>query len=245
MKIRETISTIICLTTFGLLLTIAPTLAWAQDDGPGYINFRIQTVKHDRTMEWEALRKEMMEANRRVGRAFYHVFQRRRGPANAFLIVTPEAGLGESAPPFESLPEPDIRESWFRAIDTTLDSQLVLTLQSYPDLWTLQDGPSHPSEEFLHIRIRTATPGRSADLEEWLRDDLIPELRRAEVGDVRVLRVVLGENPRTWVTASFVPGWPEPQADVNQRMLNKGDSLAATRIDYFYEFREDLSYTAE
>jgi hypothetical protein len=245
MTIRDRIAALIRLTTIALLLTIPTTPAWAQDEGPGYINFRIQTVKNDRTFEWEALRKEMMEANKKAGRAFYHVYQRQRGPTTTFLIVSPEQGLGEQAPPFEALPELNVPESWFRAIDTTLDGQLVLTLQSYPDLSTLQDGPTHPSEKFLHIRVRTAVAGRSDDFHKWLRDDLIPGLRKADVGDVRVARVILGGSPRTWVTASFVPGWPEPQADVDQRMLAKGDALAATRTDYFYEFREDLSFTAE
>ena len=99
----------------------------------------------------------------------------------------------------------------------------------------------------MHLRIRTAAAGKSDDFEDWLRDDLLPELRRAGVGDVRNARVVLGGNPRTWVTASFVPGWPYPPREnpVNPRILEKGDALVATRNDYFYEFREDLSFTAE
>lgn len=123
----------------------------------------------------------------------------------------------------------------------------MLSLQYYPDLRTILDGPVHPTAKFMHLRIRTAAPGRSDDFEEWLRDDLIPELRRANVGDVRNARVVLGGNPRTWVTASFVDGWPYPPSDtpVNQRILEKGDALVSNRNDYFYEFREDLSFTAE
>ncbi len=138
-------------------------------------------------------------------------------------------------------------ESWFRALEDTLDAQLVLSLRYYPDLRTLEDGPTHPTAKFMHLRIRTAAPGRSDDFEDWLRDDLIPELRRADVGDVRTARVVLGENPRTWVTASFVDGWPYPPSDnpVSRRILEEGDALVANRLDYFYEFREDLSFTAE
>ena len=202
-------------------------------------------VKQDRGAEWEGLRKEMMEANRKAGRAFYHVYQRQRGPSSGFLIVSPEQGIGQQAAPFKAPPATDVPQSWFDAIGATLDSQLVLTLQTYPDLRTLQDGPVHPSENFLHIRIRTAAAGRNADFEKWLRNELLPELRKAGVGDVRTARVVLGGSPRTWVTGSFVPGWPEPQADVDQQMLARGDALAATRTDYFYAFREDLSFTAD
>ncbi len=245
MTIREAIAAPIRLMTLGLLLTLITTPAWAQDEGPGYINFRIQKVKQDREAEWEGLRKEMMAANRKAGRAYYHVYQRQRGPTTVFLIVSPEQGLGEQAAPFEALPAFNLPQSWFDAISATLDSQLVLTLQTYSDLTTLEGGLGHPSEKFMHVRIRTAVAGRSADFEKWLRNDLFPELRKVGVGDVRTARVVLGGNPRTWVTASFVKGWPGPGADVDQRMLARGDALAATRTDYFYEFREDLSFTAE
>ena len=245
MTLRDVTTALTRLLALSLLMLITTTPTLAQDEGPGYINFRIQTVKQDRDAEWEGLRKEMMEANRKAGRAFYHVYERRRGPSTVYLIVSPEQGLGEQAPPFEVLPPLNVPQSWFDAIGATLDSQLVLTLQTYPDLATLQDGPGHPSEKFMHIRIRTAVAGRSADFEKWLRNDLFPELRKVGVGDVRTARVVLGGNPRTWVTASFVKGWPGPGADVDQRMLAKGDALAATRTDYFYEFREDLSFTAE
>jgi hypothetical protein len=248
MKTKKTITASVCASVIAALLGIAPATTWSQDDEsavPRYVNFRIQTVKQDRDAEWRSLRKEMMEANKKAGRAFYHVYQRLRGPSQVYLIVSPEQGMGEQAAPFEPLPDLNVPQSWFDAIGATLDRQLVLTLRSYPDLWTLQGEPSHPSENFVHLRIRTALPGRSADFEEWLGDDLIPALRSAQVGDVRVLRVVLGESPRTWVTASFVPGWPEPQVDIDQRMLRKGDSLAATWTDYFYEFIEDLSFTAD
>ena len=245
MTIRDRIAVLIRLTTIGLLLTITTTLAWAQDDGPGYVNFRIQTLKPGKAAEWEKLRKEQSEGYREAGSAFYHVYQRRRGPSDTFLIVFPAGAMGETAAPIAAQTISTVAESWYNAIGATLDSQLVLTLQTYPELSTLQDGPVHPSEKFLHVRIRTAAAGRSDDLHKWLRDDLIPELRRADVGDVRVARVVLGGSPRTWVTASFVPGWPEPQADVDQRMLARGDALVATRTDYFYEFREDLSFTSQ
>ena len=67
----------------------------------------------------------------------------------------------------------------------------------------------------------------------------------AGAGDVRNARVVLGGNPRTWVTVSFVPGWPEPVVDLDPRILERVDDLVATQLDYFYSFREDLSFTAD
>lgn len=234
-----------------LATIISPSQTIAQDEqatGPTYINFRIQTVIPGYEAEWANLRKEMSDVARDAGWPFYHVYQRLRGPGHGYLIVTPEAGVGDPSESFDRPSNLNVAESWFNAMFGTLDAQLVLSLRTYPDLATIPDGPTHPSAKFLHLRIRTAASGRGDDFEDWLREDLLPELRRIDVGDVRNARVVLGGNPRTWVTASFVDGWPYPASNenpVNSRVLAKGDAFVATRNDYFYEFREDLSFTAD
>lgn len=240
--------------TAGCLLLAAvsaiPTTAEAESHeapAPSYINFRIQTVKQDSGAEWEKLRKERRDAAKAAGHSYYHVYERLRGPGQGFLIVSAEQGIGDPPADIEMAGPVSVPESWYSAISRTLDSQLVLSLRYYPNLRTNTDGPAHPPEKFMHLRIRTAAPGKSGEFESWLRDDLIPELRRAGAGDVRNARVVLGGSPRTWVTASFVSGWPYDPGNVpvNQAMLEKGDALVASRNDYFYAFREDLSFTVE
>lgn len=232
-----------------LLFASVPGPIPAQDEdasAPIYLNFRIQHVRGDRVAEWEQLRKEMRDLARQGGRTYYHVYERVRGPTTIFLLVTAEQGIGKPAADVNLAPEWEVPESWFSAIQDTLISQHVLSLRYYPELRTIEDGATHPPTKFLHMRIRTAAPGRGDDFEKWLRQDLVPALRRAELGDVRNARVVLGGNPRTWVTASFVDGWPySPDYTVDQRMLAKGDALVADRKDYFYEFREDLSFTSD
>ncbi len=239
---------LIRLMAVGLLMGSAPTTILAQDEastGPGYINFRIQTVKPDRLDQWESLRKEISENARASGLAFYHVYQRVRGPASGFVIVSPATGIGEPGAPFDEPPAFPVSDNWLNGMQSILESQSLITLQTYPDLATVAMGPMHPSENFAHFRIRTAAVGRSADFEAWLRDDLIPGLKEAGAGDVRNARVVLGGSPRTWVTVSFVPGWPEPVVDLDPRILERVDDLVATQLDYFYSFREDLSFTAD
>ncbi len=238
---------LIRLMTIGVLLISAPTMMLAQDEepaGPGYINIRIQTVKPDRVAQWESLRKEMSENRQEGGWAFYHVYQRQLGPLTTYLMVSPATAIGEPGAAIEEPPAVPISENWFNAMWGTLDSQSLITLRTYPELATLQTESAHPSANFVHVRIRTAAAGRSADFEEWLRDDLVPGLRAAGAGDVRNLRIVLGGSPRTWVTFSFVEGWPEPAVELDPRILARGDALVATQTHYFYSFREDLSFTA-
>ena len=240
---------LIRLMTIGVLLISAPTMMLAQDEepaGPRYINIRIQTVKPDRVAQWESLRKEMSENMQEGGQAFYHVYQRQRGPLATYLIVSPATAIGEPGAAIEEPPAVPVSENWLNAMWGTLDSQSLITLRTYPELATLQTGsvPSHPGANFMHVRIRTAAAGRNADFREWLRDELVPALRAAGAGDVRIGRTVLGGSPQTWGIFSFVEGWPESALELDPSMLARGNAMITTQIDYFYSFREDLSFTA-
>ncbi len=233
-----------------MAIAIGPLhVAQAEDEaaGPSYLKFRIQTVKRGHQAQWEKVRMEMRDAARAAGWSFYHVYERHRGPMNGFLIVTPEEAIGEPAGDIEMAEPYSMPDSWFSAIMSHAENSLVLSLEYLPELRTIPDGPVHPGAKYMHLRIRTAAPGRAGDFERWLGEDLVPALRAAEVGDVRNARVVLGGSPRTFVTASFVDGWPysgdtDPRIE---RALEKGRPMVATWVDYFYEFREDLSFTVE
>lgn len=232
----------------GILLLSVLRVSLAQDDDVGYINIRIQSIEPDSVAQWESLRSEFSEAAREAGWTFFHVYQRQRGPLATYLMVSPASPIGEPAMAIEGAPAAlGLSENWFNATLGLLESQTLVTLQTHPDFLTMtpESAPLHPSENYAHVRIRTAAAGRSADFEEWIRDDLVPGLREAGAGDVRSARVVLGGSPRTWVTFSFVPGWPEPGVALDPRIIAAGDDLIATQVDYFYTFREDLSFTAD
>jgi hypothetical protein len=227
-----------------LLFSITSAVVLAQEEEAEFVNFRIQTVKLDKVAQWESLRKERSEALQEAGVPFHHVWQRQRGPLATYVVVTPAGTIGEPGRAFGEQPQVPVSENWVRALQSTLDSQSLVTLRSYPGLSTLSE-PGHPSGNFAHTRIRTVAMGRNADYEAWLRDDLIPGLREAGAGDVRAARVVLGGSPSTWVTWSFVQGWPEPALDLDTKMIAKANDMVSTQVDYFYRLMEDLSFTAE
>ena len=227
-----------------VLFSISSPMVMAQEDTPEFIDFRIQTVKMDQVARWQGLRKEMSETLKEAGVPFYHVFQRVRGPLTTYVTVSPAGTIGEPAMTFGEQPELNIPAHWIDAMWSTLESQTLITLRTYPDLATNPDA-GHPGENFVHVRILTAAMGKNADLEAWLRDDIVPALREAGAGDVRIAQVVLGGSPRSWSIWSFVPGWPEPQLDLDPQMIAKAGELVATQTDYFFRLMEDLSFTAE
>ena len=227
----------------GALFVFVSTSVLAQDSEPEHINVRVVTVKADRISQWEGLIDERSVFRREEGQRFYHVYQRLRGPLHTYLIVTPANDIRPQ--PAGVSPAPRDLQNWVTALNSTIESESVTTLVTYPEAKTIETESPAPPTGFVHVRIRTAAAGRVADFEEWLREELVPGLREAGAGDIRSGRVVLGGSPRTWVTFSFVPGWPEPVVELDPRILARGDELIATQTDYFYRFREDLSFTAD
>lgn len=225
----------------GALLVFAWTGVLAQNSEPEYINVRVVTVKVDRSSQWEGLIEERSAFRREEGQPFYHVYQRLRGPLHTYLIITPANNIGPR--PAGAPPTPRDLQNWVSALNSTIESESVTTLRTYPEANTIETQSPAPPTDFVHVRLRTAAPGRNQDFQEWLTDDLVPSLREAGAGDVRNARVVLGGSPRTWATFSFVPGWPEPLVELDPRILARADELIATQTDYFYRFREDLSFT--
>ncbi len=223
-----------------VMLISAPTIILAQDEGSGYINLRVVTVKPDQLAQWESLMKERGEVVQAAGQSYFHIFQRQRGPLDTYLIITPGTTIGGTP---TGVPG---SQHWVTALRSTLANQSLNTLQTYPEASTNDTGSVHPGANFMHARLRTVAAGQNQNYEAWLTDELIPALREAEVGDVRTLRSVLGGSPRTWVTLSFVEGWP-PTGDnaLDDRMLARGDAMVVAQTDYFYTFREDMSFTAD
>jgi hypothetical protein len=230
--------------SFVLLLLLAPVASvWAQDAAPGYVSLRIQTVQPGQIGRWESLRKEFTEASREAGVPFYHVYQRQLGDVSTYLMIAPANSIGQPGMAINEPPEVALPDSWFDAIQSTLHSHQLIMAQNYPNLATLEGQGPHPAANYMHVRIRTPVAGRGTEFEEWLEDDLVPALREAEAGDVRNLRVVLGASPRTWLTYSFVDGFPEAPVEIDPRILQRGEPLIASQTDYFYRFRDDLSFT--
>ena len=110
------------LMTIVVLLISAPTIVLAQDEGPGYVDIRILTVKPDQVGQWESLIKERSEAVQEGGWAFYHVYQRVRGPLNTYLSVRPFGAVGEPGRAIDERPTVPVSENWLTALLGTLVS---------------------------------------------------------------------------------------------------------------------------
>ena len=246
MKIRYEISGLIRSLIIGLLLVSAPTLALAQDAEPGYVNFRIHTVLRGQAAAWESIMRERRDAEDAAGRPFRRVFQRIRGPESTYLILHLDAAVGQT-----ELPAVDISPTWGERLNSTLDSSVLLTLQTYPELTANLDRWLTQDTDLMQVRIRTTAPGRAQDYHDWQANELFPALTDAGV-TIRGFRVYLGGSTRTWVRLSVVEDWAsltEVSPIIESRefegiIADEAEMLAATE-DLLYQYRADLSYVNE
>lgn len=186
--------------------------------------------------------EERMQELRATGQGFRHVFEQVRGNLETYLIITPYDGPNFAA-----------SENWLNALNDVVSSSVLQTQQAYPDAFTLELGEdvSVPGQ-YMYVRERVVAPDRSDDYYVWQRDVLIPALRRAEVGDVRTLRITHGGNIHTWIRYSYIDqipalGDPDRLADSMserqlQQMMAAGDAMTLSASDYIYQYRADLSY---
>lgn len=227
-----------------LVFVAAPGISSAQEEGIPGVMARLVSVKPDRVAQWEGLMKERTEALQATGQGFRHVFQRVRGPLSSFVIFTP--GGGANVP---------VTENWVNALNGTVASSELHALQPYGDAFTLDlGGDVSIRGDYMYVRVRTVPPGRSNDYYEWQRDELIPALREANVGDVRTLRIAQGGNINTWLRFSYSDEMPliggtNPVAQSMgerqfQQMLARGDAMTSSATDFVYRYRADLSYDA-
>ncbi len=246
MLIRKEITALARLLTIGLLLVNAPTLTLAQDAEPAWVNFRIHTVERGQSAAWEGLMKERRDAEEAAGRPFRRVFQRIRGPENAYLILHLDGAVGQT-----DIAEVDLSSTWGDRIDNTLESSVLLTVQMFPELTANLDRWLTQDTDLVQVRIRTNAPGRTQDYHDWQANELFPALAEAGV-TIRGGRLYLGGSARTWVRLSIVEDWaslratnPTFESREFQQMIAAGDEMIVATEDLMYQYRADLSFVNE
>ena len=233
----------------GLLLSLAPPSALAQDDEPGWVNVRVIEVKPDRVAEWEQLHKQRNEAFKKAGRTVPEIWEVVRGNVDEYHIVTmvPKLG-GNDEPQPDPLGEAGFQQ-WASRISQCVGDRQVLTLRRMPALSIPAKEGRKPNLALL--RLLTTGPVQGQAYAAYLRDDLIPAVKKAKVDGVYVSRVFAGDNARTWAVFALVDNWaafdePSPltkalgEAEA-RKLLEKGGKLIERSETLLLHYRADLS----
>lgn len=222
--------------------------ASAQDGG--LIQVAEVKVKTDRLQEFIALQHELAEAGREAGRTGRNVWQVMHGATNTFHIVEPRANFAEFDGGADFALSGDAFTDWVSRIVPTIDMRTVWTLREYPDLAI---APAEDYEESLiRLRIRTVKPGMNGAYEAWVRDDLLPELKKGGATGIAWYRGVTGMNGNTWFSITRHPNYadmdpPGPLehmgAEAVAELLSKSASMqTGDNQDLVVAYRADMSY---
>ena len=235
-----------CSLMLGALLLV-PSALPAQESGPGRWLLRIVTVKPDSAAEFEAALKDVAAIQEEAGRLVFHVYERVRGNAGTYTIITQDGAFVDLPP---APLDPELVDRLVHAEDHTT----LLSVGFYTDLGIAGES-LHPPGEYMRVRIRTVSPANADDYFAWHRDQLTPALREAGMNDLRSGRVMLGGNNNTFFRYAYsdsiggeVPGLDIP-GTVGQRefdrIIARENALLSNSEDYVLRFREDLSFTSQ
>src|SRR5690606_29573637 len=139
------------------------------------------------------------------------VWQVAFGDQATYHIVAPLQSFG-SLPQMESNPpmEPPQWANWLGRMQGTIDSHNLSIAQVRTDLSIMpQEQAGAAAPELLILISQTLLPGKNQAYVSWLRDELMPALRKANILGVVANEVAFGAENRQWVFAVPIRNWAE------------------------------------
>jgi hypothetical protein len=187
----------------GRIIVIAATLGMtlaAQDSQkpPARVSVRIVQVKMDMVNDFmDTIKTEVIPMWKKAGIPWASVSQPVFGPMGEFAIVTPVnqfADFGNNLIMKTLGPEQGLRLTGKLTRYTEKGTLLVAT--ALPELSISHEGAPMPFTVITHCDV---APGRTAEFENWVKNDLLPALRKAEVLNFEVYASTFGAEVNHFV----------------------------------------------
>ena len=209
---------------FSLLLAAALasfTFAQTQAPAPQFYSVRVTQVKPEMAQEYRAfMQNETIPAYKKGGVKLRNTAVTATfGPSMEYISVEPVASLkqfDEPAPLLKALGEEGNRTwnaKWLRLIA----SSRAYLAQFRPDLSIIPTPGAPPAKLGLSITV-TVAPGRTAEYESYVKDDLLPIIKKAWAKGVVISKVVLGGDGSEYHAVIPLDSFDE---------LEKGSQVAA------------------
>jgi hypothetical protein len=226
----------------------------AQDSEPDpLLNVRVVSVKIGHTNDWVDLQRELKEASEKVGeRRGRSVYQEVKGDHSVFRILSSYenwADFGNGGGGLaESLGEAR-GATWANEVGDTIQarSELVSRMMADLDISAAEDYKPN----LVMLRQITVKPGQAGAYRTWLREKLVPGLRKAGAQGRHFGNVVRGGNINQFYIAIHHADWASMDAEGALSKLSdeerssifggSNDIVAETNV-ILMRFREDLSY---
>jgi len=226
---------------------LSPFHAIAQDEDPLWTQVRTLQVKPGRNGEFGELQKQFTAAMKSKGQSGRSVYQEVGGDVGKFYVLRMIDNMAEFDTPFE--PPMDDREwaTWLDRFWDTIESNSLMMMRRYPDLGISTD--DDVTRDLLFIRYRTVAPGKNGEYEAWIRDRLVPALRKGGVKAATFQRIQTGGNNHTWISGTAHANWAEMDEPalgyMNARdrdaLLAAANALTVETENRIVRYRADLS----
>lgn len=105
--------------------------------------------------------------------------------------------------------------------------------------------------ELMVLISHTVQPGRGQEYQTWVREELMPAVRRSGIANLVTNQVAFGTDSGTWVYAAPIEGWqvldgPTPIHEAlgqqaADAMLSRGEAMLEDSETIVLRFRADLS----
>jgi hypothetical protein len=214
---------------------------------------RVISVKADRVAEFEDLLKELGAAMSQRGEPGFEVWQVAFGDQATYHIVSPLQSFA-SLPQMQANPpmEPERWAGWLGRMQSTIDSQTLSVGQMHADLSITPEQQAGAAAPELMLLIRQALlPGKREAFVGWMRDELLPALRKTNMMGVFTNEMAFGTESRQWVFAVPLRTWAELDRPMPlytsmgqqaaQQLLDRGDAMVERGETIVLRARPDLS----
>lgn len=228
-----------------------------QQAQPMLMGVRVLEVKPDQVGEFEGLIKELRAAIQESARPGFTAWSVEVGDMNTYHLVTELDSFASLAEMEQPPMEPVEWANWLNRIGGTIDSHTVIIGRLRPELSIIPTEQGVPTEqaqqsgELLMLISDTVMAGKTREYEAFVRDELLPALKQADIDAVYTTELMFGTEGRTWVYAVPLPGWqvfdgPSPLVEAlgeegAQQLMLRGDALVDHSETQMLRMRADLS----
>ncbi len=236
------------------LVMVLPGLCLAQDSGqPQTLRVNTYRIKPEMVPEWESLLKnEVTPGYKKAGIPFLSVWETASfGEGNEYVAASPIAKFADldGPNPLSKALAPDILASLLtRARKCLLESRSAAVI-SHPELSIMHEMQEPPA--FAMVTTSHVAPGHSLDFQNFLKNDIVPAYRKAEVQQYWVYETVFGSDMNEWTTLLLYKKYADLDGgpllartlgqEGYQKVLAKTSGIISSSRRNLIKYRPDLS----
>jgi hypothetical protein len=239
----------LCFGLVPIITILAGSISIQAQDGNGLVNVRLINVKAESLNDWIDLQRRSKDALEKVGGHGRSVWQQIRGDNYIFHIVEDH----ENWASLDSSPNRGMEAGelalWGRDLRNSLRARQVITYRSFDDLEI--KAPEGSTPKLLALRKITVKAGQAGAYRTWLREKLVPALRKAGASGRSFGQVAMGGDLNQFYVAIRHDSWAsldEPGV-LNKLSQGERDAVFDGYNDMIEEstmvmlsYRADLSY---